>query len=82
MGKLLGIIVAVIGIIVLALSFEQARKIVSFTLPSGIRELYLIIAGAVIIILGAILMKGSGSSNSGKEIPIFKGNQIIGYRKV
>lgn len=83
MGKAIGIILAIVGAIVLALSFEQVRTQVSLTLPSGIKELYLMIAGVVILLLGALMMKGTGGgARAGSEIPIYKGNQIIGYRKV
>jgi ABC-type uncharacterized transport system permease subunit len=85
MAKALGFILMIIGVIAIALSFSQVRSIISITLPAQFSDIYLIVAGIVLVLLGSFMLKGSGGGRAraaGQELPIYQGNKIIGYRKV
>ena len=81
MGKLLGYIVALIGLIVIAVSFFTAKIKLPFTLPN---PSMLIIGGIVIIVVGIILALGK-SERQLEEVPIYEGEgkkrKIVGYKR-
>lgn len=85
MGKLLGYLIALIGLALLALSLLSPNL-----LPAVIKP-YSIIAGIVLVIVGVFLsMTGSKTSSrnvkqSDEEVPIFEGEgkkrKIVGYKR-
>ena len=84
MGKLLGYIIAIIGLVIIALGFVTA----DIPLISGIPKMYVMFAGIIIIIAGIALSLGKSSSKvkqSEEEVPIYEGagkhKKIVGYRR-
>ena len=82
MNKLLGYIVSVVGIIILALSFSQVRTALNLTLPAALSDTILIIAGLVVLAIGAFIISKGGGSKKGAEVPIYHGKEIVGYRRI
>lgn len=85
MLKAIGYIIAVIGLVGLALTIESVKKALSLQLPAQLNNITLTIASIALLILGIFLaMKSSSNSISSKdaEVPIYQGNQIVGYRRV
>ncbi len=87
MAKILGYIIALIGLIGVALGSNLFSKFISISaIPylSAIKPLYILIIGAVLIVLGVVLaMTGSkGSGKQAKEVPIYSGKNVVGFRKV
>lgn len=76
MAKLIGYIIAIIGLIIIASSFFPQK----LPLPSSIKPVYIMIAGIVILIIGIALSLG-GSRQAAAEVPIYEGKKIVGYRR-
>ena len=86
MNKVIGYVVAIVGIVVMALGFDLLGFNVAFL--EGVASTYIAGVGIVIIIVGVVLaMKGSGGrvKRAAEEIPIYEGTgkkrKIVGYRK-
>ena len=80
--KTIGYILAIVGLLLLALTFSQVRTALKVTLPEKISTQTLTIISVVIIIAGIALVTLLGRKSHGSEVPIYRGNQIVGYRKV
>ena len=80
MKKLIGYLIAGIGLVGLAFSFEKIGSLVPFV--EQVPKNYLLIGGLVLVVLGVVIMmgKGGGKHKSGEEIPIYKGKKVVGYR--
>jgi len=80
--KLFAYAAAIIGLIGIAISLPKVYSSLSFL--SVIESKYFLIAGVILVGVGIILVSssGSGKSSKGKEVPIYKGKEIIGYRIV
>lgn len=82
MNKIPGYIIAIVGLIGLALTFDPIKKSIGITIPASITPLTLTIVSVVIIIVGLVLTLKTGSSGKEKEVPVMKGNEIVGYRVI
>jgi len=77
--KILGYILSFVGIISIIASIPQFSGFIK--LPIQINPDMLLVIGLVVFILGIfILIKGKESRKS-KEVPIFHGKEIVGYRR-
>ncbi len=87
MNKILGYIVAIIGLIILLTSqfpqFKTALKpLKPLTQIAQIPDLYLTIGGVIIILIGVFLIiKDSTKKSKISELPIYKGKDLIGFRR-
>ena len=88
--KIIGYIIAVIGVIILTAStIPQVKDFLlkSLNLPAQqVSDNFLMIAGITIAIIGIFIVtklskKGKKSMKAGQEVPIYHGNQIVGYRR-
>ena len=81
-AKIIGYIIAIIGVIVVAASlFEQVRSLLTF-LPEAATTTILLIVGAILLIIGIfIIIKGSKAKQKTEEVPIYEGEKVVGYRK-
>ena len=80
MTKILGYIISLAGIIAVAYaSFPASQKIIS--IPENIPTPYITIAGAILALIGILIIVKSGNSKQTKEVPIYEGKKIIGYRR-
>jgi len=89
MPKILGYILALIGIAVIVLS--NKIKDLSFLAGLGTKAIaYTVIAGIVIVALGVVFLVSTGSKKSkveqaSEEVPIYEGEgknrKIVGYQK-
>lgn len=82
--KILGYILFIAGLAGVALSFSVIRTPLKITIPAPLTELTLMVAGIVLLLIGAFLSFGGRGSGGQKaaEVPIYQGKNIIGYRKV
>ena len=88
MNRALGYFTAIIGLIGLTASlFPEFKDYLSSSLSistSQITNTYLMIGSVVIIIVAILLVMKSGrrgKTQIPREVPIFHGNKIVGYRR-
>ena len=87
MKKLVGYVVAVVGLVVMALGFNMFS--LEIGLLEGLSSNVIAGAGIAIVVVGVILsMKGSGgrrAKQAKEEVPIYEGvgkkRKIVGYRR-
>ena len=76
-SKILGYVLAIIGLVGLANSLIPELKI----LPQQFTGTTPMIISLVIVLLGLmIIMKGAGRGKV-REVPIFEGKEVVGYRR-
>ena len=84
--KILGIILSIVGLIALALSRENLKKLIPITFPEMLSSTTLLIIGAILIVLGVLLLIKSESKRGRKEqpeeVPVLEGDRIVAYRRV
>lgn len=82
MKKPLGYLLFILGIAAVAISFSTVRSAIGINLPAGLTDLYMLIIGAALLLVGAFL--GFGGKVRGKqlrEIPVYHGKEIVAYRR-
>ena len=80
MAKILGYILAVIGVIgIAAWAVPEVRSAIPNMGQLG--DTPLIIASAALLIVGIFLIIRSGGGRQRKEVPIFQGKNVVGYRR-
>ena len=79
--KTFGLLLSVIGVLgVAAYSVPSIKKAIPFV--STLNELILIVISVIILLAGLFLAtKGGGSGRQFKEVPIFHGKNVVGYRR-
>jgi sulfite exporter TauE/SafE len=84
MNKIIGYILAAVGVLLAVVSFKQVRDLIKIPFPSSIPEVYVMIAGAVIAIIGVYLIAGKGGLSSKKEVevPILQDKKVVGFRRI
>jgi hypothetical protein len=82
-NTILGYTFSGLGLIALVSSFTQVKLYLAKYLPvlSGIGDIYLQIAGGVLVLLGVYFMMGKKGSKQASEVPIYQGKNIVGYRR-
>ena len=82
MRRGLGYILVALGIAAIAFSYTYVRTLIGIALPAQLTDLYLIIGGIVLIVIGGLFVSRRRSSDSKTtEVPIYHGNKVVGYRR-
>ncbi|MSS74961.1 hypothetical protein EXS73_01985 [Candidatus Pacearchaeota archaeon] len=82
MNKGVGYALTLVGLGVLTLGIKPVQTALKLTLPSFLSPTTLMILGAIIAVIGILLVK-KASSVQQPEVPIYDPkNNIVGYRKV
>ncbi len=81
MKKIIGYVLAVIGLIGIFLSTNNGKKLVP--LLANVKSTYILIISAIFVIAGVIFMVVLDKYGKQKkqEVPIYKGKEIVGYRR-
>jgi len=80
MLKIGGYIVVFAGLILLALNIPPVKALVK--IPVSLNTSYLSVIGIVLILFGAVITFKSGNGKQPKEVPIYHGKHIVGYRRM
>ena len=80
MAKLVGYILALIGIAGLAIAMvpEIGSQV---NLPDTLSKNQLIIASIALAAIGIFMIVRSGSRKQPVEVPIYRGKHVVGYRR-
>lgn len=86
MSKVLGYIIALVGLAGLsAATIAEAQNFFRKILPflAGVNDTILMIISIVVIVVGIFLVTRSseGSYDRGRELPIYRGKHVVGYRR-
>ena len=82
MKKIGGYVFVLIGLAVLVFSVQSLKQYLKFlSFLNGIQNNYLMIAGVALVIVGIVLLMGRGSGRQAEEVPIYRGKNIVGYRR-
>ena len=87
MKKVIGYIVALAGVVLVAAPIiPQVAS--ALPIPEGMPDLYVTIAGIALVALGLAFLVNRGgvvdrvrNTRRGKEVPIYEGKEVVGYRR-
>lgn len=84
-NQILGYACSILGVALVASGLSQFNASVVKLVPqvASVPALVLQIGGGVLVLLGVYFLmgKGGGKAKALAEVPIYKGNQIVGYRR-
>ena len=80
MAKIIGYILALIGLFGVGVyAIPELNSYVG--VPAQYLGLPLVIVSAVVILIGIFFIVKGGSGRQPKEVPIFHGKNVVGYRR-
>jgi len=80
--KVLGYVLSVMGLLGLLLTFDKVKELTKVAFLESITKTQITIVAIVLIAIGVFLIFKSKSSSTGsKEVPIYHGDQVVGYRR-
>ncbi|OIO80087.1 hypothetical protein AUJ84_04665 [Candidatus Pacearchaeota archaeon CG1_02_32_132] len=82
--KIIGYVLALIGLAGFALTIPQVTETVKISLPDPLTGTTLTFVSLALLLIGVFIVvtSGRGGKQTLSEVPIFRGKQIIGYRQV
>jgi len=80
MTKILSYILMLLGLALIAIKLWFGSLLEKIPLLASLDVLWTIIIGAVLIVLGFLLLRGK-KKLKGEEVPIYRGKKIVGYRR-
>jgi hypothetical protein len=83
MHKSIGYVIAIIGIIALGLSTIGSQAFQDqIGLDNKIADNTVMIGGIILIAVGILFIVKGSSARKGVEVPIYKGKEVVGYRRL
>lgn len=87
MNKVLGYVIAVVGMALIALSTAFTQFISKISFLQGIKPAYILAAAIALVAIGVFFVLSSGSSSKQpKEVPIYEGEgkkrTVVGYKRM
>jgi hypothetical protein len=80
MAKLIGYILALVGIAAIAIVMVPEIG-GAVNLPESLSGTPLLVTGVILSIVGVMLIVRGGGGKQPVEVPIFKGKHVVGYRR-
>ncbi len=81
-NKIIGYVLAALGILSILAASATVQKMLSFQLPGFLTQTTLTIIGLVLAVIGIFFLIRVGSGREVKEVPIFEGKNVVGYRRL
>lgn len=83
MKKIIGYIILAVGLVIILASVAVPKLNIPVLTPAIIKfnTFYVSIAGFIIAVIGAFLAFQNSEKQKAKEVPIYQGKNIIGYRR-
>lgn len=87
MNKIVGYIIAIAGVVLVALSTAFTQFISKVVFLQGIKQIYILAAGIVLVVFGIFFIMSAGSAGKQpKEVPIYEGEgkkrKVVGYKRM
>jgi len=81
--KIIGYLVAIVGIIVLAVGVMPPLRAILKFIPAAITNMDILIGGLVIAVIGIFMAFKTGTSRQkAVEVPIYHGKEVVGFRRL
>ncbi len=80
MKKVLGYVLSLLGILTLTLTIDKVREITKITFLQQTGSFQITLVALVLIIAGIFLVVNE-TKNTPKEVPIYQGKEVVGYRR-
>lgn len=71
-----------IGAAAVALSYPIVRTTLKINIPANITDTYIMLAGVLVLIIGALFAFKGSAGKQPAEVPIYHGKNIVGYRRM
>lgn len=82
MKKIIGYILAIIGLVAIALTFPQVSQVLNLGLPESIDSNFLFIGGIILVVIGILIsLRGTKTKQRELEVPIYQSGRVVGYRR-
>jgi hypothetical protein len=84
MGKIIGWVLMILGLIVIVIRAVLDGVTSKIPLLSNFKMWYFFLAGLILIGGGFFISRAKHpepEEEDGKEVPIYKGNKVVGYRR-
>ena len=81
-NKILGYIITALGLIIFAISFQTVQTALKLKIPAELSTNILTIIAIVVLAVGLFFVVKTSSSGKIKEVPIYHGKDIVGFRRV
>lgn len=84
MNKIIGYLVSLIGFVLIAFIVKPLKDVAAvkslISLFGAFGNIVFVAVGAVLIVVGVMLLRSSGGKKL-KEVPIYQGKDIVGFRR-
>ncbi len=83
MKKIVGFIIMAAGLLLILASIAAPKLNIPLLTSalSNFKPIYVSIAGLILAVIGAFLAFQNSEKQKAKEVPIYKGKEIVGYRR-
>ena len=83
MNRSLGYVISLVGIVILVLGIKPVNESFNLAFLEGVSGNVLLVIGIVIAAIGVFILRSSpGRTKQSKEVPIFHGKEVVGYRRM
>ena len=84
MAKIIGYVVSLIGVVFLLASIKPINSLIAGYIPGmeNIATYYFAGVGIVVLLVGIILLRRFSGGKQAKEVPIYQGKNVVGYRRM
>ena len=81
-SKILGYIITTMGLVIFVISFQTVQTVLKLKIPAGLSTDILTIIAIAVLAVGLFFVVKTSSSGKIKEVPIYHGKDIVGFRRV
>ncbi|MEI6849935.1 MAG: hypothetical protein WCK29_02770 [archaeon] len=81
-NKIVGYVVAILGIFILAVGVIPPLKTAIKIIPTAINDVTIMALGLLIAAVGIFFIYSGSGKKQSAEVPIYQGKEIVGYRRV
>ena len=83
MNRSLGYVISLIGILIVVLGIKPVNESFNLAFLEGVSGNVLLVIGIVIAAIGVFILRSSpGRIKQSKEVPIFHGKEVVGFRRM
>ena len=79
-NKIVGYVLSVVGLLAIGVTVKPIKEKLAFL--AGVNNLYLIVGGVAVLVLGMVLLRGGSGGRQASEVPIYRGKKVVGYRRL